>query len=109
MLDGNETLMAEVKQVTDNVAHELRTPLTRMHARLEKAGGGQSDTDHHQPLINDTMVDLDVVLSMFSSLTRISQIQSSDRRWAFRTGDLAEGALRLVQLLDDAAEERDGQ
>jgi signal transduction histidine kinase len=105
MLERIETLMGEVKQVSDNLAHDLRTPLTRMRGRLEKAYHGQRFGDEAKALIGDTIADLDAVLRIFSSITRIAQIEAQVRKQAFRTVNLVDIAREVVELYDAAAEQ----
>ena len=109
MLARIECLMGEVKQVTDDVAHDLRTPLTRMRGRLEQACVRARDPEEDQSLIHQILADLDGVLRMFSSLLRISQIETGDQRTHFRTVDLAKIASEVVELFDAVTEESGGR
>ena len=109
MLERIEGLMAEVKQVSENVAHDLRTPLTRIRGRLEKAAIDKSAADHDPSMISETIADLDDVLRMFSSLTRISQVEATDRKAAFRTVNLVEIATEVAELFDATAESKGGR
>jgi signal transduction histidine kinase len=106
MLDRIEILMQEVKQVSDNVAHDLRTPLSRLRGRLEKAYHRQRNGEEDQTLIGDAIANLDAVLRIFSSITRIGQIEAKAQRIAFRSVNITETMYDVVELYDAAAEEK---
>ena len=101
MLDRIETLMGEVtgqRQRRPRFAHAAdsavgwKRPITPPAERRVRGA-------------DDTIADLDAVLGMFASITRISEIETRARRSAFRALDLAEIAGEVVELYDAAAEQ----
>ncbi len=97
MLGRNEELMQSMQQVTNNLAHDLRNPLNRIRNRLESVQIREMQEADYTEVIDDTIHDIDSVISTFNALLSIAQIESGIPRNNWEV-------FSLNKLLDDLAE-----
>lgn len=96
LFDSNQSLLESLKQVTTSIAHDLRTPLSRLRQKLESAVSSKRDAKVYRQAIESTLTDADQILSAFSALLRVAQIESGARRASFRTFELSNLVVNVV-------------
>lgn len=106
MLDRIQGLMNSLRQVSSDVAHDLRTPLTRLRHRLEHARYKAGTMDELHAALDQSIAEVDSILTIFSSVLRIAQIESRTRRGGFKPLDLAPLLRDAVDLYRPVAEEK---
>ena len=106
MLARIETLMEDVRRVSDNVAHDLRTPLGRLRTRLEQLRDACGDSSS-APIAEDALREADQMLATFNALLRIARIETGQRRHAFERVDVAAIGDDVADLYAPIAESRD--
>ena len=105
MLDRISALLENLQQVSSDVAHDLRTPLTRLRHRLETAREKSTGIADYSAAISHALEDTDQLLSMFSALLRISQIEAGTRVQTFSPVALTGLLERMYQLFAPVAED----
>ncbi len=105
MLDRISSLLENLQQVSSDVAHDLRTPLTRLRNRLEAARERSTGVVEYSAAITSALEDTDRLLSLFSALLRISQIEAGTRVQSFAAVELSALLERLFQIYLPVAED----
>ncbi len=96
MLDRINILMQNTREVTNNIAHDLRTPLTRLRANIEtiaRKSEGDIQAEAHQAL-----AETDNLLNTFSSLLRISQVESGTAKILKNPIDLSQLSREILDF-----------
>lgn len=102
MLDRIDGLMANLRQVSSDVAHDLRTPLTRLRQKLE-VGMSRQDVASLRGAINEAIDRTDDLLELFTAILSISEVEAGSALNARRfdlsllVSDIAESYLPAAE------------
>ena len=103
MLDRISELMESLRQVSSNIAHDLKTPLAHLRNRLEHMR--ELPPQAQTAAIEDAVSRVDDILTTFSALLRIAQIEAGTRRTGFVDFDLSQLCESVVETFVPAAED----
>ncbi len=73
MLDRIESLISELKDVTNNIAHELRSPLTRMRGVAETALTEKPDIHNYQEMAALVLEECDDLSAIINTMLEIAE------------------------------------
>lgn len=97
MLTQLERLVQNANQSSTDIAHDLKRPMTRLRQQLEFALEGEPANTESRAVIEDAIDELDGIVSTFSALLNIGQLEAGGRRARFVDLD-------LKAVLEDAAD-----
>ena len=105
MLDRIESLVANLKRVSSDIAHDLRTPLTHLRNELEQARSQARSVPEFAAVIERSIAETDGILSTFGALLRIAEIESGGQRANFADVDMSSLMNKLVETYAPVAED----
>lgn len=105
MLDRINALMSNVQQISNDIAHDLRTPLSRLRNRLELTLTEANTVETYRKALTRTINECETILTTFSSLLRIGQIEAATGSIPFAPVNLSALLNDLVEIYQPAAED----
>ena len=82
MLDRTETLMSELRLLTDSLAHDLRSPVQRLRARIERALLASDETQRDQ-LLSGVLAETDALMRILTTVMEIGRSEALASRGQF--------------------------
>lgn len=105
-LERLQRLIANMRQVTVDIAHDLRTPIARMRQKLEVTRSGPESLVAYRRVVDDSIDEIDNVAETFDALLRISELEGGARKSKFVDVDLSSLIANVTDALEASAEER---
>lgn len=102
MVAETETVVTDLRTISDNIAHDLRTPITRLRGRAELAFSSGDSAG----LAEDVAEECASMLSMINAMLEIARTEAGSRTARREPIDAGQVAAESVELFSTLAEDR---
>jgi heavy metal sensor kinase len=106
MLDRIQTLLTEIKEMSDNIAHDLRSPITRIRGTAEVTLTTGKSLSEYESMAASTIEECDRLLDMINTMLMISKTESGVDKLSREEIDLQGLVREACELFEPTAEDR---
>ncbi len=106
MLDRIQTLVTEIREMSDNIAHDLKSPITRIRGIAEVTLTNEKSIGEYESMAASTIEECDRLLDMINTMLMISKTESGVDKLSREEIDLAGLVREACELFEPAAEDK---
>jgi len=106
MLDRVETLLTELREMTDNIAHDLKSPVTRIRGAAEVTLTTGRSLGEYEAMAASTIEECDRLLDMINTMLLISKTEAGVDKLNLEEIDLTRTVRDACELFRPSAEDK---
>ena len=106
MLDRIQTLLTEIREMSDNIAHDLRSPITRIRGIAEVTLSTGKSLSEYESMVASTIDECDRLLDMINTMLLISKTESGVGTFSREEIDIRELVREACELFAPMAEDK---
>ncbi|HEX4989620.1 MAG TPA: ATP-binding protein [Candidatus Binatia bacterium] len=106
MVDRIQTLLMEIKEMSDNIAHDLRSPVTRIRGTAEVTLTTGKSLEDYENMAASTIEDCDRLLDMINTMLLISKTEAGVEKPVGEDVEIAALIRKACELFDPIAEDK---
>jgi heavy metal sensor kinase len=106
MLDRIQTLLTEIKEMSENIAHDLRSPITRIRGTAEVTLTTAKSLSEYESMAASTIEECDRLLDMINTMLMISKTESGVDKLSHEEINLQGLVREACELFEPTAEDK---
>jgi heavy metal sensor kinase len=106
MQDRIQSLISELRDVTNNVAHDLRSPVTRMRGLAETTLTGGQSLEEYRDMAGAVVEECDRLVGMINIMLEIAETDAGLRPLAHAPVDMKEIVQDVAELYSPVAQDK---